>query len=287
MLIAQATDLHIGFHQGQPVDPNLERFRLVLDRLIHGPDRPDMLLLTGDITENGDATSYAALAEVLADCPFPVWPIPGNHDSRTALVAAFPQVQQVSQAAQDGVFMHYVIDADRLRIVMLDTLEEGRHGGAFCEPRAYWLAEILAAKPDTPTIIALHHPPVGVGIAWMDPNPAEPWIARLGAVIAGQAQVRAMICGHVHRPVSATFAGVPLLVCPATSAGLALNLSPIDPAKADGRAMLVDDLPGFALHRWHGQNLSSHFANAPDAPAVAVYDSKFQKLVGHLADERG
>lgn len=281
MLIAQATDLHIGFHQGAPVDPNLERFRLVLDRLIHGPDRPDMLLLTGDITEHGDAASYAALAGVLAGCPFPVWPIPGNHDSRAALAAAFPQ------APQGGPFMHYAIAAGGVRIVLLDTLEEGRHSGAFCQPRADCLAAELTAHPDTPTIIALHHPPVGVGIGWMDPNPAEPWIARLGAAISGQPQVRALICGHVHRPISTTFAGVPLVICPSSSAGLALDLSPIDPSHADLRAMLVDDVPGFALHRWDGQNLSSHFGYAPDAPAVARYDEKFQGLVAHLAAERG
>ncbi len=281
MLIAQVTDLHIGFHRGSAVDPNLERFRLVLDRLIHGPDCPDMLLLTGDITEHGDAASYAALAGVLAGCPFPVWPIPGNHDNRAALAAAFPQVPQA------GGFVHYGIEGGGIRIVMLDTLEEGRHGGAFCEGRADWLAADLAAHADIPTIIALHHPPVGVGIAWMDPNPAEPWIARLRGVISGQPQVRALVCGHVHRPIATTFAGVPLLVCAASSAGLALNLSPIDPAKADGRAMMVDDLPGFALHRWDGQTLVSHFGCAPDAAAVAVYDEDFQKVVAHLAEERG
>ena len=280
MLIAQATDLHIGFHRDAPVDLNLERFSKVLDRLIHGPDRPDVLLLTGDITEHGDAESFAALTRVLEGCPFPVWPIPGNHDSRVALAAAFPQVPQ------KGGFLHYAIDAGTFRIVMLDTLEEGRHGGAYCAGRAGWLAADLAAHPDVPTLIALHHPPVGVGIAWMDPNPAEPWIAHLRSAIAGQTQVRALICGHVHRPVATIFAGVPLIVCPSSSAGLALNLSPIDPAKADGRAMLVDCLPGFALHRWDGQNLSSHFGYAPDAPAVAVYDANFQKLVAHLAEER-
>ncbi len=281
MLIAQTTDLHIGFHRDAPVDLNLERFRQVLDRLKRGPDRPDMLLLTGDITEHGDAESFAALAGVLEDCPFPVWPIPGNHDNRAALAAAFPQV------TQEGGFIHYAIDAGTFRIVMLDTLEEGRHGGALCSARAVWLSAELAANPDVPTLVALHHPPVGVGIGWMDPHPAAPWIARLGAAIAGHSQVRALICGHVHRPVATIFAGVPLIVCPSSSAGLALNLSPIDPAKADGRAMLVDDLPGFALHRWDGQNLSSHFGYAPDARAVARYDANFQKLVAHLAEERG
>ncbi|MEO7385098.1 MAG: phosphodiesterase [Novosphingobium sp.] len=280
MLIAQVTDLHIGFHRDQPGDANLERFRMVLDRLKNGPDRPDMLLLTGDIAEHGDAESYAALAEVLADSPFPIWPIPGNHDNRAALAAAFPQVPQ------DGAFLHYVVDTGTLRIVMLDTLEEGRHGGAFCAARATWLSAELAVHPDTATIVALHHPPVALGIAWMDPNPAEPWIARLGAAMAGHGQVRALICGHVHRPIAASFAGVPLIVCPSSSAGLALDLSPIDPAKADRRAMLVDDLPGFALHRWDGRSLASHFGYAPDPPAVARYDANFQKLVIHLAEEK-
>lgn len=279
MLIAQITDIHIGFHRDRLDDPNLARFRQVLDRLCHGPDRPDLLLLTGDLTEHGDAASMAALANALAGCPFPVWPIPGNHDSRAALASAFAQVPQAG-------FIHYAIDCGDLRLLMLDSLEEGRHGGAFCATRAGWLEAQLAAHPDTPTVIAVHHPPLAVGIDWMDPDPDAAWIGRLGDVVARHNHIRAVLCGHVHRSVASVFRGVPLVICPSSSAGLALDLRHVDPADPDGRSMVVDDDPGFALHHWDGRNLITHFAQAPDARALARYDDRFQQLVIQMAAER-
>jgi hypothetical protein len=169
MLIAQMTDIHIGFAPGEkPEELNRIRFRATLKRLVEGPNRPDMLVLSGDITDNGDLDSFEKTAELLTDCPFPVWPMVGNHDTREALVEAFPQV------SLDGGFLHYVVEDEGLRIVMLDTLQNGRHGGAFCEARAAWLSAQLDAAPRTPTVIFMHHPPVVSGIEWMDPAPGNP-----------------------------------------------------------------------------------------------------------------
>ncbi|GIX19033.1 MAG: hypothetical protein KatS3mg120_0709 [Erythrobacter sp.] len=181
VLIAQMTDIHVGFApEEKPEELNLVRFRATYRRLIEGPNRPDMLVLTGDITDHGDDESFAKAAELLKDCPFPVVPMVGNHDSRRGLLSAFPQVTPA-----EGGFLHYVVEAPLgLRIICLDTLEDGRHGGAFCEARAAWLAARLAEAPDQPTLIFMHHPPVVAGIDWMDPAPDEPWIMRLHKVLA-------------------------------------------------------------------------------------------------------
>jgi len=93
VLIAQITDIHVGFDRASQDDRNLQRLKAVVDRLSDGPNRPDMALLTGDLCEFGDAQSYALLAAALRDCPFPVWPMVGNHDAREPLIAAFPQTQ--------------------------------------------------------------------------------------------------------------------------------------------------------------------------------------------------
>ncbi len=280
MLIAQVSDIHIDFHRDHPDEPNLKRLRQVLDRLVNRPDRPDLLLLTGDLTEHGDAASFAELKAALAALPFPVWPIPGNHDARAALAGAFAQVPQ------DGGFLHYAVEVGGLRILMLDSLEQGRHSGAFCAARGQWLCAQLSAHLDTPTLVVIHHPPVVSGIDWMDPGSAEPWIARLGDALAGQRQVKAILCGHLHRPMATTFAGIPLIICPSSAAALALQLDAIDPGHADGRAMIIDEPPGFALHHWDGERLVTHFALSPAAPVLVTYDAKFKPLVQQMLSER-
>lgn len=280
MLIAQVTDIHIGFDRNNPDEPNRRRFATVLERFAEGRLPPDLLLLTGDLTEHGDVASYEAVAAMVAQSPFPVLPIPGNHDDRQALSAAFPDMPM-----PDG-FINYGVDCNGLRVVMLDTIEAGRQGGAFCETRAEWLRTELAAHAEQPVLIAMHHPPVASGIAWMDPDPAEPWIARFAEAISGHRNIKAIVCGHVHRSITTTFAQVPLIVCASTAPAVALDFKAIDPLRADGRAMIVDKPPGYMLHRWDGATLVSHSAIATDDYVLARYDPRMQPLVSQNLAER-
>ncbi len=281
MLIAQITDIHIGFDRGNPDEANKRRLRKVLDRLANGPNRPDLLLMTGDLTESGDAESFARLADAVRDCPFPVWPMVGNHDDRAALYAAFPDTPR------DGGFVQYTVELDGLRLVLLDTLEPGRHGGSFCEARTAWLKAQLEAHPATPTIVVMHHPMVTLGIDWMDPDPAEPWIARLGGAIAGHGQIKAIICGHVHRAIFTQWQGLPVSVCPSVAPRVALNLAAIDPESPDGRPLITDEPPAFALHRWDGQKLVTHIEAVGNLDTLASFDTRLQPMIRGIMAERG
>jgi 3',5'-cyclic AMP phosphodiesterase CpdA len=283
VLIAQMTDIHIGFAPDeQSEELNLTRFRATLARLIHGPNQPNMLVLSGDITDHGDAESFAKTAELLRECPFPVLPMVGNHDSRSGLVGAFPHVTPA-----EGGFLHYVVDAGLgLRIICLDTLEDGRHGGAFCEARAAWLAARLAEAPDAPTLIFMHHPPVVAGIDWMDPAPDEPWIMRLREVLTKQHQVQAIHCGHLHRPITTRFAGIPLGVTPSVAPLVAMDLNPIDADVPDNRELITTEPPTYALHRWDGARLVSHYERVGDWQVPARFTPGLQPMIEGMLAER-
>ena len=241
-----------------------------------------MLVLSGDITDHGDAESFDKTAALLADCPFPILPLVGNHDSRAGLLGAFPQV-----VPAEGGFLHYVVEAPLgLRIICLDTLEDGRHGGAFCAARAAWLADRLAEAPDTPTLIFMHHPPVVAGIDWMDPAPDEPWITRLRDVLTGQHQVQAIHCGHLHRPITTRFAGIPLGVTPSVAPLVAMDLNPIDQHVPDNRALITTEQPTYALHRWDGTALVSHYERVGDWQVLAHYHAGLQPMIAGMFAER-
>jgi len=280
MLIAQITDLHLGFEPGNPRELNRVRLDRTLAALDDGPDRPDLLLVTGDLADRGDPESYRICAEALAACPFPVHACVGNHDDRANFAAAFPQHRL------DGGFAHYVMAFDGLRIIVLDTLEPGRQGGGFCERRAGWLAARLGEDRTTPTILVMHHPPFDAGIAWMATDPREPWVARFAAAIAGQDQVVAILCGHLHRAIVAPWHGVTAIACPSTAPQLALDLTTIDPDIPDGRPMILADRPGYALHRWTPDGLVTHFETAEDHAVLARFDAAMQPVVRQIQDER-
>jgi 3',5'-cyclic AMP phosphodiesterase CpdA len=283
VLIAQMTDIHIGFEpQAEGEELNLTRFRATLDRVLHGPNRPDMLVLSGDITDHGDAESFATTVDLLRDCPFPVLPMVGNHDCRPGLLGAFPQIEPA-----EGGFLHYVVEAGLgLRVICLDTLEDGRHGGAFCEARARWLADRLADAPDAPTLIFMHHPPVVAGIDWMDPAPHEPWMERLREVLTGQSQVQAIHCGHLHRPITTQFAGIPLGVTPSVAPLVAMDLNPIDQDAPDDRELITTEPPTYALHRWDGQNLVTHYERVGDWQVLARFHAGLQPMIRGMFAER-
>jgi 3',5'-cyclic-AMP phosphodiesterase len=282
LLIAQLTDIHVGFAPDeQPEELNLTRFRAVLKRLFHGPNKPDLLILSGDITDHGDAESFAKTAELLADCPCPILPMVGNHDSRAGLLGAFPLITP----AKDG-FLHYAIDAAGLRIICLDTLEDGRHGGAFCEARAEWLAARLSEAPESPTLIFMHHPPVVAGIDWMDPAPDEPWIVRLREVLGGQTQVQAIHCGHLHRQITTRFAGIPLGVTPSVAPLVAMDLREFDQDTPDNRELITTEPPTYALHRWDGRALVSHYECVGDWQVLARFTEGLQPMIRSMLAER-
>lgn len=280
MLIAQITDLHLGFDPDNPAEFNRKRLDRVLETLANLDRRPDLLFATGDLVDRGDLASYRRLKRALAACPFPVWMCLGNHDVRASFNLVFP-----GMPLADG-FVQYVVDHGPLRFIVLDTLDEGRHGGAFCDTRARWLRARLAEAPDRPTVIVLHHPPIDTGIDWMTTDPAAPWVARLDAAMAGHGQVVGMMCGHIHRSIVTTWKGRPLTVCSSTAPQLALTLAPIDPTEPDNRPMIVADPPAYALHWWNGEGLVTHFDNADEHVALARYDIRMQPLVASLLDER-
>jgi len=247
-LIAQISDLHIvpaGVRVNGRVD-TARALELCLASLATLPRLPDVLLATGDLADTADPMAYAILARKFAALPMPVWMIPGNHDVRATLRAAFPKRPELNRA--DG-FMHFVIEGAP-RIVMLDTIIEGTAGGTLCSERLQWLDRQLALAPSAPTIIAMHHPPFPTFIPFMDriglDNPAE-----LAGIMRRNPQICAIICGHVHRVVHARFpnepGGVPVSICPSPAHQVTLEFGD------DAADSYVMEPPGFQLHAWHPQ----------------------------------
>lgn len=280
MLVAQITDIHIGFDPGNPDEFNRQRVEQVIARLRAGPNVPTVLLATGDLTDKGDDESYAAVAELFANVPWPVLPAMGNHDLRDNFNRHFPGY------TDPNGFIQYDRVIGPLRLIVIDTLEEGRHGGAFCELRAAWLRERLAEQRDVPTYVVMHHPPVESGIEWMTTASDEPWVERFANAIADAPQLKGLICGHLHRNFTLQWNGLTVAVCSSTAPQVSLDLRPIDVDRPDNRAMIVAEDPAFALHHWNGEALVSFFDRAGRQDVLASYDSRMQALVTELIGER-
>ncbi len=146
MIIAHLTDLHIRSfgvqsHGYLPASLVLQR---AVGRLNAMLPRPDIVVLTGDLTHAGGVGEYEALKAGLARLELPLIAIPGNHDSRENFLAAFPELP----LARDHGFGQFIHDHAELRIVGLDTIKPGSSGGALCENASVFSIRLWPAPRD-------------------------------------------------------------------------------------------------------------------------------------------
>jgi 3',5'-cyclic-AMP phosphodiesterase len=242
MLIAHISDLHIrrpGELAYRRVDTATHLQRCLAHVMAQRP-LPDMVVATGDLADSGRPEEYEHLAGILAQLPMPLYLIPGNHDDRGALRAAFPRHHYLHGR---GEFIQYTAPAGPLQLVALDTVLPGEGGGLLCASRLRWLEEQLALYRHRPVVILMHHPPFVTGIEFMDlvglrtARPLEPIIRR-------HANVERILCGHVHRTIVVRFGGTLAVTCPSPAHQVALDLLPGHPAT------FVMEPPGYMLHRW-------------------------------------
>ena len=233
-LILLLSDLHIAPRPVAGLD-SWARFDAALTRALADHPEADALVLTGDLTHDGDAESYERLAGRLATVPIPVVPMLGNHDDRAAFLSAFPDAPR----APSG-HVQAVLDLPGTRIVTLDSLDPGepRHSGALCGDRLAWLDHALATREGRTPLVAIHHPPMPIGFPGMDCIRLRNGDALLGRLRPHGAH---LICGHVHRTISGTHAGVPFTVLKSTC-----DQAPLDFAQADTAAS-VDEPGAYAL----------------------------------------
>ncbi|MDX1889253.1 phosphodiesterase [Mycolicibacterium sp. 050158] len=250
MLIAHLSDPHVRPHgvlyQGV-VDSNA-RLAEAVARVWAMDPRPDLVLLGGDLVDHGQPAEYAALREILAALPIPMLVIPGNHDDRENLRAAFADHAYLPRSGP----LHYCVDEHPVRVVALDSTVPGHHHGHLDEASLEWLAATLARDPDKPTLLMLHHHPIPCGIEYLDEYRYFDGDA-LRQVVEGVDNVEIVLCGHVHRSMLTRWAGTVLSSCPSTATEIDLDLT------ADAQPSSHGGPRGFMLHRFDaGQGLVSH-----------------------------
>lgn len=205
----QLTDLHLVAPGSRlyGLDP-MQRLRLALAdmALRHGPDSAcpaAFVVVTGDLTHDGGPELYRALGGELARLPFPAHLMVGNHDSRAALRAGLPDVPGDAHG-----FIQHAFDTPSGRFILLDTLVPGEPHGDLCATRLEWLADRLV-ESDGPVFLFLHHPPLAVGLPSSDTLMLRA-AAELWTVLAPHRErLRHLFFGHLHRPLSGSWHGVP------------------------------------------------------------------------------
>jgi len=241
VLIAQISDLHIkppGALAYGRVDTASALERCVAALNAFTP-KPDLVVISGDLADTPTAEEYEYLKRLLAPLKLPFVGIPGNHDSRELMRAAFPRA---AYAFPTGA-LNQSVEIGGLDLVLLDSSVPGRPHGELDAPTLQWLAATLASSPDRPALLFLHHPPFKTGIWHMDRqyllNAGE-----LAAVVKRHPRAQLIAAGHIHRAILTMFAGIQSTICPAPNHAVDLDL-----AELRGPSFKVEP-PAFHLHAW-------------------------------------
>jgi Icc protein len=249
VLIAQISDLHIkppGSLAYGRVDTAAALERCVAALNAFSP-KPDFVVISGDLADTPTSEEYEYLKRLLAPLKLPFAGIPGNHDSRDMMRAAFPHAAYASPSGP----LNQRIEIGGLDLLLLDSSVHDKPHGELESPTLQWLDATLGSAPDRPALLFLHHPPFTAGIWHMDRqnllNAAE-----LAAVVRRHPRVQLIAAGHIHRATLTMFAGVPTTICPAPNHAVDLDL-----AQLREPSFKVEP-PAFHLHAWFpGQGFGS------------------------------
>ncbi len=118
------------------------------------------------MTEHGDPESYRRACDLLSVFPAPVLVIPGNHDDRDRFRAGFAGLPNLVSLPHTGP-LHAVFEGP-IRVLGCEVTVPGDHHGQVTPDHAAWLDAVLAAAPETPTLLVTHQPPFLTGIAVID-----------------------------------------------------------------------------------------------------------------------
>jgi 3',5'-cyclic AMP phosphodiesterase CpdA len=270
MLFAQISDTHIkppGKLAYGRVD-TAQMLRRCVDQLLRLDPQPHLILHTGDLVDLGQPQEYLHLRSILAPLKAPVLAIPGNHDEREAMRAAFAGESYIPSHG----FLQFCVQHGPLRFIGLDTLAPGQGRGELCAARLAWLDSALSERPEMPTVLLMHHPPFLTGITHMDLIGLQ-GRAGFAEVMRRHAQVEAILCGHIHRPIQARVGGRTAMTCPSPAHQVVLDL------RADGPSAFRLEPPGFMLHRWQDRQLVSHTAVLGDWPGPFPFFDENRNLI--------
>ena len=209
VVLVQLTDSHIGavWSEGDPV----AGFLAAIAAIGHLDVTPDAILVSGDLAENGAEAEYELVRESLQGLGVPIHVLPGNHDDRAALRRCFG----LAGAAEEPI--QHTADVGALRLVMMDSTRPGEDRGELDTLRLEWLDSELAAAPERPTLLAMHHPPIVTGSpAWDAIGLPGSALSALAEVVARHPQVLRIVAGHHHQMIVTNLGSRPVLAVPST-----------------------------------------------------------------------
>lgn len=241
-VLVQLSDIHVASAptSGVSARDTYRLLRSTLRQLELLPMAVDAILLTGDLVDDGSRDGYERLRSVLSTVECPVLLLPGNHDDVRVLLSSFPDQQTRETRSGD-----FAVGVGDLHVIGLDTSRRGEERGFLDTVQLKWLMKELDSHSRQPTVLAMHHPPFGTGVAAMDGIMLDAESSdALADVVANRPNIHGILCGHVHRAMHRRWHGTVAMTAPSLAPAVVFDVTP--------DALLRQSLepPAFLVHTW-------------------------------------
>lgn len=234
-LVVQITDMHLFSNPGQTLlGVNTDAsFNAVVELIEKQHGNPDIIVLTGDLSQDETIPAYERLADRLSGFHCPKYWIPGNHDDTDYITKVFSRHHIQPQK-------HVIIDDWQL--ILLDSKKLNAVEGHMTEDQFILLEDALGSYPEHHALVFMHHHPMEVGSRWLDnlmlTNAADFWDA-----VEPYRNIKAVVCGHVHQEFEGKHGDVLFYSSPSTCFQFKCNSDPfaVEPLMPGYRVIEIYD----------------------------------------------
>ncbi|MGR9115243.1 MAG: 3',5'-cyclic-AMP phosphodiesterase [Gammaproteobacteria bacterium] len=228
--ILQISDLHIMPNAGEKmlgIDTEFY-FHSVMQHAHSRRERYDLILVSGDLTQEPCASSYQRIRDRLEAYRTECICLPGNHD--------------------DGMLMRKIMTSgniscnkqrlfDHWQLLCLNSQIPGQPGGHIDDNELEFLEAKLAGRPDRFALVAVHHHFLPTGSEWLDTMIIDN-SPKLLDTLRRYPQIRAVTTGHIHQEMDITIDSFRVLATPSTCFQF----------KPDSRDFTLDaSMPGYRI----------------------------------------
>ena len=191
--VIQLTDLHLFSSDNELMlgHKNNANFYDVIFKLKNTQlETTDLILLTGDLSQDQTRESYEHIVRELKDFNIPIYWISGNHDHKKNISAVFSKNDSFKNVPY--------LELKHWFFIFLDTKKEGSESGFLAESEIFFLKNTLDQQSvkNKKIAIIMHHHPVPFGTPLIDDyilkNHEEFWRAII------KHNITKILCGHVH-----------------------------------------------------------------------------------------
>ena len=186
--VAQITDIHLTAKSGSElygVDTALS-LKSIITKIRQLAKRPDVIIATGDLAEDGSGATYERLRELLVGLEIPVYVLPGNHDDISQMRSSFNV---------DGIFCTSAVKIRNWGFIFINSQVKGHSHGCVSSSEFARIEENILNFDGHPILVALHHTPSNVcpssGCQLKNSN-------EFTTLLNSHHNIKGVIAGHTH-----------------------------------------------------------------------------------------